>query len=316
MKIVYIGTPELSASVLEGLLDAQNEDSFTISHVITQEDQPVGRKKILTPSPVKQLAVSRGIPVHYSLELLRQEKFDLAILFAFGKIIPKWALKSPIHGFWNIHPSRLPFYRGASPLVYPILLGENETAVTLMQMDEALDHGPILEQVPIQLDSSITRLDLETQCISITNQLLVENLQKLNQTGNLSITEQNHCQATFTRPLDRNDGYISKEFLRWACMGEILDASLLPELYQDWYRRNPSQNPSATYLSSTVVYAMYRALIGWPGIWTTIVLGSTEKRLKLLEVDLENERLILKKVQLEGKNPVDYPIFARAYGEI
>ena len=124
LKTAYFGTPTFSARLLRQLLD-DSSLPIAIKLVVTRPDKPVGRKQIRTPSPVKRLAMERGIEVEHTIKNTKSRivDFDLAILFAYGRIIPKDLLEIPTLGFWNIHPSLLPLYRGPSPIAYPLLLG-------------------------------------------------------------------------------------------------------------------------------------------------------------------------------------------------
>ena len=115
MKIVYIGSPSFSADILKQLISDKESLSIDVTAVITQPDQPVGRKKIMTPTAVKLTAEELSIPVYTNLSVIKGNTPDLVILFAYGEIIPQWALDLPQFGFWNIHPSLLPEFRGRLP---------------------------------------------------------------------------------------------------------------------------------------------------------------------------------------------------------
>src|SRR3989344_3505822 len=141
MSIAFFGSPDFVVSILSHL-----HEKFGVSLVVTQPDKPVGRKQILTPTPVKQFALQQSIPVIsdtsmiYIIEVVKKEKIDLAIVAAYGLIIPKELLEIPQYGFINIHYSLLPKYRGASPVQTAIVNGEKTTGTTIMKVDEELDH--------------------------------------------------------------------------------------------------------------------------------------------------------------------------------
>ena len=150
-----MGTPEIAATCLSRLI----EDGHGISAVVTREDKPRGRGNVMTPTPVKALALEHGIPV-YTPKTLRDEEFaaildeykpSLIVVVAYGKILPKSVIDYPEHGCINLHVSLLPKYRGAAPMQRAIMEGEEETGVTVMYMDEGLDTGDILtvEKFPI-----------------------------------------------------------------------------------------------------------------------------------------------------------------------
>ena len=155
-RIVFMGTPEIAAVTLRGLV----EDGFDVVGVITNPDKPTGRKKLLTPSPVKAVALEYGIPVfqpariRLEYDFLYELKPDVIVTLAYGQIVPKGVLDAPTKGCVNLHGSLLPKYRGAAPMQHAILNGEKETGVTLMEMVEAMDAGRMFDRVsfPIEED--------------------------------------------------------------------------------------------------------------------------------------------------------------------
>jgi methionyl-tRNA formyltransferase len=167
LRLVFMGTPELARVCLDALL---KESAFEVKAVVTQPDRPKGRDLKLQPSPVKELATSRGIPV-LQPERARDEGFlkqlaefqpDLIAVAAFGQILPKTILDLPRYGCLNVHTSLLPKYRGAAPIQWAILNDESETGVTIMKMDIGMDTGDILTQqsTPINAtDNAQTLLD-------------------------------------------------------------------------------------------------------------------------------------------------------------
>ena len=149
MRILFMGTPEFAVPCLERLLS----DGHEVVLAVTQADKPKGRGYTLTPPPVKACALSHGIPVYQpatlknnpeALEKLASCEADVGIVVAYGRILPKAALEIPRFGCINVHASLLPKYRGAAPIQWAVLNGENESGVTTMQMDEGLDTGDML----------------------------------------------------------------------------------------------------------------------------------------------------------------------------
>ena len=149
MRIVYLGTPDFAVKPLIKLL----ENNYNVVGVITNKDKPVGRKQILTPPPVKQVAIEKGLKVFQydkirveGVEDLKELKPDLLITCAFGQILSKEIIDIPTIGVINIHASLLPKYRGASPIHYAILNGEKKTGITIMKTDEGIDTGDMIYQ--------------------------------------------------------------------------------------------------------------------------------------------------------------------------
>ena len=148
MRVVFMGTPEFAVPCLQKLIDCGHE----VTGVFTQPDKPQGRKMIMTPPPVKQLAVENRIPVYQpvkmkdgtALEMLKEADPELVIVVAYGKILPAEILNFPKYGCINIHASLLPKLRGAAPIQWSVIEGFEKTGVTSMQMDEGLDTGDML----------------------------------------------------------------------------------------------------------------------------------------------------------------------------
>lgn len=164
MKIVFMGTPDFAVPSLERLI----EDNHTVAAVFSQPDKPVGRKQILTPSPVKACAIAHNIPVFQpdslknsnALELIKGYNPDIIIVIAYGKILPASILTAAKYGCVNVHASLLPKYRGAAPIQWSVLNGDFETGVTVMQLDEGIDTGDMLlvKRTPIDVNETSQEL--------------------------------------------------------------------------------------------------------------------------------------------------------------
>ena len=286
LKVVYFGTPDFSADLLKKIVE-NRELPIEIIGVVTQPDKKVGRKQQLTPSPVKKVAGELGIPLNPDLATA-----DLGLLFAYGEILPREVLERPINGFWNVHPSLLPKYRGPSPIATPLLNGDNETGVTIIKMDFELDHGPIISQQKSYIFPLFRRDQLTERLVELSAEMLGELFGKYaGNIGEVPSLEQNHSQATFTKKLTKEDGFIS--FLE--------------------LKKQIANN-------SSLLFNKFRGLYPWPGIWTLFPISKisgngdrVEKRLKITKMHLENGKLVIKKVQLEGKNEVDFEQFRSAY---
>lgn len=309
LSIAYFGTPDFSAHFLEKLL-ADKTLPIEVKLVVTQPDKPVGKKKIVTPSPVKEMARKYNIEVLDSLESV-EKQIDLAIVYAYGNIIPAELLQWPRLGFINLHPSLLPKYRGASPMAYPLMMGDTKTGVSLMQMDEKMDHGPIITQQTFPIGKDDMRTDLEEKLTKegytmfqnfILNQVVKDKI--------IKPIDQDHSQATFTKLLNKDDGYISFSILNKALKNEELYMQEYPTILRDYTKKYSIVLKNS---SSSIVYNLYRGLSPWPGVWTKVFIGNQEKRLKLIEMAHEKGQLVLKKVQLEGKTAVDIRTFNKAY---
>lgn len=154
-KIVFMGTPAFSVPILEGLVS----EGYDVVGVVTQPDRPVGRKRVLTPPPVKQAALDLELPVYQPEKISQSTELeeiialnpDLIVTAAFGQFLPERLLKAPKFGAINVHASLLPKYRGGAPVHYSIINGDKETGVTIMEMIKKMDAGDILAQEAIPI---------------------------------------------------------------------------------------------------------------------------------------------------------------------
>jgi methionyl-tRNA formyltransferase len=209
ISIVFFGTPPFAVPTLRRL----HAQGWPVSLVVTAPDKPTGRRMLLTPSPVKTAAEELGLPVRTPANL-KDESFwqefselrpDLCVVVAYGKIIPKRYLDIPRLGFVNIHPSLLPAYRGPSPIQTAILDGCASTGVSIMQLDEDTDHGPVLAAEPWTIPSGFDYPMCEDELSRLGADLLARTLQGYEQ-GTVVPQPQNHDTATYTKKFTREDG--------------------------------------------------------------------------------------------------------------
>ena len=208
MRIVFMGTPDFAVPTLAALHDAAHE----IVAVYTQPPRPAGRGKKLQPSPVQKEAEIRHLEVRHPPSLKsaeEQERFaaleaDLAVVAAYGLILPKAILNAPKNGCLNVHASLLPRWRGAAPVQRAILAGDPQTGITLMQMEAGLDTGPMLATARVQVDGK-TAGELTAELAEVGAQLMVGTLTELHA---LHAVEQDDEQATYAKKIDKAEARI------------------------------------------------------------------------------------------------------------
>ena len=223
MRIVFCGTPEFAVPSLRQLL---RETDFQVVAVITQPDRPRGRGKQVSPSPVKQLALEAGLPVHQPEKIASQAAYDLVaglrpdvvVIIAYGQIVPARHLTIGRHGWINLHASLLPKYRGAAPIHWAIAKGETKTGLTTMQIDAGMDTGAILLQQEIEIGPQETAPELAARMAERGAPLVAETLRGL-AAGKITPRPQDHSAATYAPMLKKEDGRID---WRWLA-GEILN---------------------------------------------------------------------------------------------
>ena len=206
MRIVFMGTPEFAVPSLKALVEA----GYDVCGVFTQPDKPKNRGMKLQRSPIKECALSAGIPVFQpvkmrdgeALAILRELKPDLIAVAAYGKILPVDILELPTLGCVNVHSSLLPKYRGAAPINWAILNGEDETGVTIQRMAEGVDTGDILAQASTPIDINENAGQLLTRLAHMGAELLMETVRKL-ETGLAVATPQDESRASHAPMLSK-----------------------------------------------------------------------------------------------------------------
>ncbi len=201
-KVIFMGTPEFSVPILQALID---DETLEVTAVVTQPDRKVGRKQILTPSPVKQLAETYEIPVLQPEKLSGSEEMqeildlapDLLITAAYGQFVPTKLLKAPTYGAINVHASLLPKYRGAAPIHYAILKGEEKTGVTIMYMEKVMDAGNIISQREIPITDADDTGTLFEKLSLLGRDLLMDTLPAIFAGENESIV-QDEAEVSFS----------------------------------------------------------------------------------------------------------------------
>lgn len=208
MKIVFMGTPQFAVPCLQMLV----EEGYEVAAVVTQPDRPQGRKRTLTPSPVKAAALALGLPVLQPERMRRPEavtelaayKPDLIVTAAYGQILPKAVLELPPLGCVNVHGSLLPKYRGGAPIQRSLINGEPVTGVTLMYMAEGLDTGDMIAKVEVPIGDDDTSGTLFEKLSLAGRDLLKEQLPRL-AAGPVQAEKQDDSEATYAPNLTRED---------------------------------------------------------------------------------------------------------------
>lgn len=217
-KIVFMGTPQFSVSVLQNLIT----NDYDIIAVVTQPDRPVGRKRVMTPPPVKVEAEKHGIPVYQPEKIREKEELekvlalkpDLIVTAAFGQILPKELLEAPQYGCINVHASLLPELRGGAPIHYSIIQGKKSTGVTIMYMVEKLDAGDMISSVEVEIDERDHVGTLHDKLSTAGADLLIETLPQL-LNGKISPEKQDESKVTFAWNIKRE-----QEKIDWTKTGE------------------------------------------------------------------------------------------------
>ena len=282
---VFFGTSPLSIIVLLELEKA----GLLPDLLVTTPDKPSGRKLAITPPMTKEWARARGIrciqPENFKnvpdeLTITPSgEKWDLFIVASYGKILPKRVFDLPKHGTLNVHPSLLPKLRGPSPIHGAIMNDDSEVGVTIMLLDEEMDHGPIVAKKHISLQEWPPTHDVLHDLLAGAGGSLLASTIPLWISGDITLKEQNHSKATYTKILKKEDGFI--------------------DLEDDPYKN----------------YLKILAFGDKPGTHFFLTSGGHKMRLKIVKVDFKNGELEIVTVIPEGRKRMKYVDFKRSFKE-
>ena len=308
LRILFMGTPKFACPSLETLIQRTK-----LVGVVTQPDRPSGRGKKFISSPVKKLAQEKDIPLYQSQSVnsksfiheMRGIAPDLVIVVAFGQILSSEFLSIPRICSLNLHPSLLPRYRGPAPIPWAIIKGEKETGVTIQKIEEGVDEGRIILQRSLPIGSSDTAKDLEEKLSLLGADLLLEAIKMIKE-GSVKYRAQDRGQASYVPKIEKRDGLIK------------------------WER------------SSRNIHNLVRGLNPYPGAFTFIELRGKITRIKIWQTELIEEKfeekrkaepgeiikiwkgkgflvkggeglLLVKKLQLPGRNPISGYDFVKGY---
>lgn len=299
IKAVFMGTPEIARDALEAL-----NDVLDVVLVVTQPDKFVGRKKVLTKSPVKLLAESLEVPVFQPYKI--KEEYDaiiklnpdIIVTCAYGQILPKELLDLPKYGALNIHASLLPKYRGGAPIERSIMNGDIKTGITLMHMDIGMDTGDMIYQEEIAIDDLDTKETL-TKKLSLLAQKIIKKNLPLYLYGAYESVKQDDSLASYAPIISKEDEYLS------------FNKSSL-EVYN--HIRALSPEPSVYALLDNKRYKFYEAklsnLKGTPGeilaIDEALTIGTLDGAIDILSIQEAGKKKMSAKDYFSGKNKKEY----------
>ncbi len=294
IRIIFFGTPEFAVSSLESLAKSSN---IKIETVITQPDKPAGRKNRPKPPPVKLAAEQLKLKVHQPhdknelLKILKSYKCDFFVVIAYGMILPKEILELPKYGAINVHASLLPKYRGASPIQECLLNDDKETGISIMAMDEKLDHGKIFIIKRIKINENDNFESLSKKMSDQSSEILPHVLQDIvEETLKPVPQDESHTKPTYCRKIQKNDGQIKWNKTAENILNMIRAYTPWPSAYTDFKGRKLKIIEATTTDEN-------------------IEPGKVIVEQKILKIGTIQGSVIPKKVQLEGKNPMSIADF-------
>ncbi len=272
VNFAFFGTSHIAVFVLDALRGA----GFMPQLIISPPDKPQGRGLKAAPHEVSVWATENAVPLSHTTDEFKKEAWDVAVVVDYGHMLDKETLDIPERGFLNIHPSLLPRLRGPSPIRTAILTDEKRTGVSIMLLDEELDHGPIVAQKAALIQEWPPRnSELERILLTEGGKMLASILPEW-VVGNVDAKEQNHDVATYTEKVEKNDGLL--------------------DLTDDPYKN----------------FLKIRAYEGWPGTFCFFERGGKRLRVKIIDAEYKNGKLTIMRVKPEGKGEMGYEEFLRS----
>lgn len=318
-NIIFFGTSDFAVPVLEALI----KNKYKIIAVVTQPDREAGRGYEKNISPVKEVALKYGLKILQPekikdaefIKIVEEMSPELNIVCSYGKIIPEEIIEIPKYKTINIHPSLLPKYRGSSPIQTAILNGDKETGVTIMLMDKAMDHGPIIknQKLKIKNQNIVTCEELSKQLMDESAKLLIKTLPDW-LAGKITPREQNHNEASFTKIFVKEDGKIY-----WNKTSDEIDRQARalnpwPGTFCFWHNHEMETTTRLKIIKTELPYITSSAVMDIvPNKQEGIVLKTPSG---LMAVATLNDHLIIKEIQPEGKKIMAGKDFLNGYPEI
>lgn len=294
MKVIFMGTPQFAVPTLNAIISSSNHKVVAI---FTQKPKAKNRGLKEENSPVHNLAIECGIPVYTPnnlkttdiIDLINSIEADVIVVVAYGFIVPKTILEDKKYGCLNIHPSKLPKYRGAAPLQRTIINGEKETEVCIMQMDKGLDTGDIIFKKHIDLHPEITMPELHDLCAKIGSELLIEALDNID---TLPRVKQGESGVLYAPKLTKEEGRVNWQEAAYKIECKIRGMNPWPGVYFEYEDR---------------LIKILEA--GYANVEHTLTPGTVMN--KELHIACGQGVLIIRKLQAAGKNPLSVEEFIR-----
>lgn len=301
MNIVFMGTPDFAVPTLKALCDSQHN----VIAVFTQTDKPKGRGMKLTPSPVKEYALSKNIPVYQPNSLKKETEIytpiikelnpDCIVVVAYGKILPPEVLEIPQLGCVNVHGSLLPKYRGAAPIQWTVLNGDEYGGVTTMLMAEGMDTGDMLLKKAVKVEQNETSSELYDRLSFVGADLLIETLGKL-AAGEITPEKQNEAEATLAPMLSKDMCHVDFSqtadkvhakicgLSDWPCATAVLDGKKIKIYRCEVVNMNASNHTPGEVVNEK-----------------DFTVACSDKCIRILELQAEGSKRMLTKAYLSGK---------------
>lgn len=304
ISLAIIGSTNRTLTCAQVLVD---HPQFELSWVLTPAPRPVGREQIITPNPVHQFAQNRQIPIIQVRTTIDQQiaeqialfpQVDIILVVDFGYILPEWLLNLPKIAPLNIHPSELPKWRGSSPGQFVLLFGESTSAVTLMKINEKVDQGEIINQIPFLVDQEWTQNEYYQRSFELITSQLPQLIISFCQNPTQTQSQPDTCPTPIANKISKQDAFLEWDIIQAAILGKMTNQKASSNLLNLAYQHH-------RFWTETIEHAT-RAFTPWPNLWTLINTNKGFKRMKILESTITQQKLVLVQVQIEGQQPASF----------
>lgn len=321
-KIAFAGSSRYSLLILKEIFNSD----WQIAYVLVPAPRTKGRKKILTESAVALFCRENKIKFFYVdkkinevKEKIKNIKLDLFLVMDFGFFLPNWLINLPKHKTLNIHPSLLPNWRGSSPGQFVLLFGQKESAISLMRVNEKMDQGDIIKQLKFKIEQNYNQANYYNLAFSLIKKELIPLLDDYIHNRFSLIKQPQYSPTPLARMLKKQDSYLDCAILKKIIFKKSVQFN--EELYQktmeqliDKFSSKSIQEPLLFFLLNNspkkihakIIWQAYKAFYQWPGVWTKVETNRGLKIMKIVDLQLVENAILLKKVKIEGKNEANF----------
>jgi len=307
-RVAVAGSSKYSLLFAKTLFEKR---SFTIPWVLTPSPKPKGRNKELVNNPLHAWALKKNIPVilinksiddQVKKEIKKNAEIDFFLVVDFGYLIPSCLLKQPNFTALNIHPSALPKYRGSSPGQMIILNAEEKSAISLIKLNEKMDQGPIIAQIPFYVKKNWTQKDYYDNSFYLMADHLVKFINKYAKKQLKETAQTKKSPTPIARKLSKQDAFISWNLIKNLITDYTASEDGSTIIYEDLGMLMKLVSNKKEAEIAEIVCRASRAFYPWPIVWTIVQTKKGSKRMKIMPCKIKNDRIELQLVQIEGKN--------------
>lgn len=321
-KIAFAGSSSYSLLILKEIFNSD----WQIAYVLVPAPRLKGRKKILTESPVALFCRENRIKFFYVdkkinevKEKIKNIELDLFLVMDFGFFLPNWLINLPKHKTLNIHPSLLPKWRGSSPGQFVLLFGQKVSAITLMRVNEKMDQGEIIKQLKFKIEQNYNQANYYDLAFNLIKKELIVFLDDYIKNRFSLVQQPQNSPTPLARMLKKQDSYLDFTILKKIILNQPIQDNgqlyqkTMEQLIENFAGKSIQEpllmfllNNSPRKIYAKIIWQAFQAFYKWPGIWTKVETNRGLKIMKILDLQLVENTILIKKVKIEGKNEANF----------